>query len=170
MKTRQLFPLFAGLFLAGLVHSVAAAPAVVPANVTVIYQDPDNFTDVREGPGNFTSPYYLEVLKEYLQQTASPLLAPGQKLTITISDIDLAGETRFGSPDNIRIIKDVFIPRVVLKFELVDAAGKVVKEGARRLTDLNFTYKLHLPGFNEPLFYDKEMLKDWVVREFRAKA
>ncbi len=170
MKTRPLLVLFAGLFLAGLVNQSAGAPAVVIDNVTVIYQDPDNFTDVRENNSTLTSTYYLDELKACLQQTASPLLAPGQKLTITVSDVDLAGETRFGRPDDIRVIKDIFIPRVALKFQLVDAGGKVVKEGERKLSDPAFMQRLHLPGSDEPLYYDKAMLKDWVVREFKTKA
>ena len=170
MKTRQLLPLFAGLFVASLVNHAAAAPAVASDNVTVIYQDPDNFTDVRENQSGFTSTYYLDLLKTCLQQTASPLLAPGQKLTITISDIDLAGETRLGRPDNIRVIKEAFLPRVTLKFRLVDGDGNVVKEGDRRLTDMAFMQNLRLPGANEPLYYDKELLKDWVAKEFKAKA
>lgn len=170
MKTRQLLPLFAGLFVAGLVNQAAAAPAVASDNVTVIYQDPDNFTDVRENSSTLASTYYLDELKACLQQAASPLLAPGQKLTITISDIDLAGDIRPGSLNNIRIIKDIFFPRVMLKFRLVDANGQVVKEGDRRLTDLAFMQKLRLPGANEPLSYDKDLLKDWVTKEFRDKA
>jgi hypothetical protein len=170
MKTRLLFPLFAGLFLAGLAsQAVAAAPATAPTNVTVIYQDPDHFTDVRDSTSSFASTYYLDELKACLQQAASPLLAPGQKLTITISDIDLAGDIRPGSLTNVRIIKDIYIPHVALKFQLVDSAGKVVKEGDRRLTDLAFMQRLRIPGADEPLYYDKALLKDWVSSEFKSK-
>jgi len=169
MKTRQLLPLCAGLFVASLVNHATAAPAVASDNVTVIYQDPDHFTDVRESSSTFASTYYLDELKACLQRAASPLLAPGQKLTITISDIDLAGDIRPGSINNIRVIKDVFIPRVALKFQLVDGAGKVIKEGDRTLSDLAYMQRLRLPGSNEPLYYDKELLKDWVAKEFRAK-
>lgn len=170
MKTRPLLPLVAGLLAAGFALQAVAAPKVTPDNVAVTFQNPDKFTDVLENHSNETSPYYLDQVKECLQQTASPLLAAGQRLNITITDIDLAGDTRLNQPDNIRIIKDIYVPRVNLKFQLLDGDGNVVREGVRKLTDLNFNQKISLPGSNEPLYYDKQLLKEWVRDEFRARS
>lgn len=170
MKIPQLLPLLAGLVLtAGFAIPAAAAPKAKD-NVTVNFQDPDKFTDVLENNSNSTSTYFLDQLKGCLQETASPLLAPGQKLVITVTDIDLAGETRFNQPDQIRIMKDIYAPRAELKFELLGADGKVLKSGERRLVDHDYLMQAGRVGTSEPLFYDKQLLKDWLQREFRNKS
>ena len=172
MKTRQILPLLAGLVLtAGFaIPAVAATAAKVPDNVTVTFQDPDSFTDVLENGTNSTSTYYLDQLRACIQQTASPLLAAGQKLAVTISDIDLAGETRFNQPHQIRIMKDIYTPKIQLKFQLLDADGKVLKEGERRLTDMNYLMQIRRPGSDEPLHYDKQLLKQWVKDDLKTKS
>jgi len=172
MKTRQILPLLAGLVLtAGFaLPAVAASAAKTPENVTVTFQDPDSFTDVLENGSNTTSTYYLDQLRECIQQAASPLLASGQKLAVTVTDIDLAGETRFNQPHQIRIMKDIYTPKTHLKFQLLDAEGKVLKEGERRLTDMNYLMQIRRPGQEEPLYYDKELLRQWVKSEFKTKS
>jgi len=172
MKTRHILPLVAGLALAaGFVSSATAEPKS-PAldNVTVTFTDPDNFTDVRENRTMNNSPYFLEELKKTLQETAAQQLAAGQKLAITVTDVDLAGDNSFNSPDHIRIMKEIYAPRVHLKFQLLDAAGKVVKEGERKLIDQFYLRQVKMIGSQDPLYYDKELLKRWVRDEFRTKS
>jgi hypothetical protein len=169
MKTRYLLPLLAGLALtAGFVPSLAAA-AQPPENVTVTFQEPDKFTDVRENQSETTSTYYLDVLQGFLQETASSLIPADQKLTVTVLDIDLAGETRNGHPSNVRVMTATTLPRIHLKFQVLDADGKVLQEGERKLTDLNYQNQIRRPGSDEPLFYDKELLRQWLRSEFKAK-
>jgi hypothetical protein len=62
------------------------------------------------------------------------------------------------------------MPRVQLKFQLLAADGKVVKEGTRHLSDPSYLYQIRLPGSQDPLYYDKALLKEWVRSEFRDKA
>ena len=144
-----------------------AADKISSDNVTITFQDPDNFTDVRENGRNDTSTYYLDELRHCLQQTAAPLLAPGQKLAITVTDIDLAGETRFNQPHQIRVMKDIYAPRVHLKFQLLGADGKVMKEGERKLQDLDYLMQAGRPGASEPLYYDKLLLRQWLQHELK---
>ena len=169
MKTRLLLSLLAGLALLAGCASPSAAPAKAPTNVTVQFQDPDKFTDVRENNSTITSTYYLDSLRDYIVKTASPLLAEGQQLSITVTDIDLAGENLFNQPHMIRIMKDIYTPKVKLSFRLVDAGGKVVKEGDRQLIDLNYLLQSGRIGSNEPLYYDKAQLQQWITAEFGAK-
>jgi len=170
MKTRLILSLLAGLALLAGCASPNAAPAKTPTNVTVQFQDPDKFTDVRENNSTITSTYYLDSLRDYLVKTASPLLADGQQLSITITDIDLAGENLFNQPHMIRIMKDIYTPKVKLSFRLVDAGGKAVKEGERQLIDLNYLLQVGRLGSNEPLYYDKVQLEHWIKAEFGPKA
>ena len=169
MKTRYLLPILAGLALAAGSATPVLAAAKTPDNVTVTFEKPDDFTDVLENGSNLTSTYYLDQLRDCFLQTASPALAAGQKLAVTVTDIDLAGETRFNQPHQIRIMKDIYAPKIQLKFQLLGADGKVVKEGERRLIDLNYLTQLRLPGRDEPLYFDKQLIKQWVANEFKAK-
>jgi len=173
MPTHRFFTLLASLALAaGVAAPLGAAPVATSDNVTVAFQNPDEFTDVHENGSMTTSSYYLDQLKACLQTTAAPRLAAGQRLAITVTDIDLAGDNVLQrNPDHIRIMKDIYAPRVELAFRLVDGDGKVLKEGKRTLTDSNYLQNLRLPGAgNDPLYFDKELLKRWVHDEFRAKA
>lgn len=141
-----------------------------PSNVTISYKDSDKFTDARSSFGFSTDQYYLDTLSDHLKKVAGKKLAAGQKLEVTVTDVDLAGEFLpiHGGMDQVRIVKDIFTPKIVLTFKVIDATGKVVKEGERHLTDLNFMSNLGIIGRNEPLFYDKALLTDWVNKEFKS--
>ena len=63
------------------VSSEASKPS---ASVTV-FQDPDNFTDVRDSHTNMNSSSDLDELRDTVQQTAAPLLAAGKPATASPS-------------------------------------------------------------------------------------
>lgn len=171
MKINRLISLIAGLVLsASFATPTFAAPAPTPDNVIVTFQNPDTFSDVLENHQNTTSTYFLNELQECIIKTASRRLATGQKLLITVTDIDLAGETRFNQPEQIRVMREIYTPRVKLKFQLLDPEGKVLKEGERSLVDRDYLMLAQRPGSSEPLFYDKQMLKDWITQEFKKSA
>lgn len=158
--------LLAAALLAGPALTAADTPS---SPVTVSFHESDKFTDARSHWGGDTDQGYLDILSSHLQKTASRFLAAGQKLEVTFTDIDLAGDFIPGNVKNqdIRVIKDIYIPRQKLTFRLLGADGQVVKEGERRLSDLNFMNNLGLIGRNDPLFYDKALLTDWLEKEFK---
>lgn len=159
--------------------SLAAAVALHGANnandrVEVNFSEPEKFTDAADGPrgtdrgrdGN------LDTLKQHLIERASRALPEGQRLSVTITDVDLAGEVepwRTGAAQDIRLIKDIYSPRISLDYRVTDAAGAVVKEGSARLTDLTFNMKLHA-NRSDPRVYEKDLIDDWVRTEFGKKA
>jgi hypothetical protein len=69
---------------------------------------------------------------------------------------------------DVRIVKDVYPPRFLFRFEIKDDTGQVLKEGERRLTDLAFMQRLTLDR-QDPLRYEKDLLGDWVRSELRRK-
>ena len=98
-----------------------------------------------------------------MKKTATGRLAEGQKLKVIFTDIDLAGDIPPGRTDNVRFVQSIYIPRMQLTFELKDAKGTTLRQGERRLIDLDFQSKMtSFMDRNEPLNYDKEMLADWV--------
>ena len=109
----------------------------------------------------------LDELKRYLEMRAPGLLPAGQKLSVTLTDVDMAGEYEpWQQPgvNDVRIVKDLYPPRIDLEFKVTDAAGAVVKEGKRQLRDLSFMMKLSLRR-DDPHRYEKALLDDWLRKD-----
>lgn len=170
MKNTPILLLAAALIAGGCQSSQTSSTPVKQDNVAVSFQDADKFTDARESFGASSSQYYLDQLSEHLKKVAGKQLTTGQKLDVTINDIDLAGDFIPGnaSTQDIRVIKEIYIPRVKLTFKLLDAEGKVLKEGARSLSDLNYMSNIGLIDRDQPLFYDKALLTNWVRQEIKS--
>ncbi|HEY8682229.1 MAG TPA: DUF3016 domain-containing protein [Rhodanobacter sp.] len=146
--------------------SVIAQAATPPDNVTVHYKDPQHFTEARHSVGmHLIDPdAYLKPLQEYIAQRAARILAPGQRLDIEVTDVDRAGEyepwrgPRF---DDVRIIKDIYPPRIDLDFTLLGADGKVLREGSRKLRNAAFLNNLSATD-TDPLRYEKSLIDLWL--------
>ena len=172
MKT-PLFALICGLALAGggLTRAMAYGPNDATARTTVMFFEPEKFTDASDQwNSDLGRPENLADLKTYLVRTASRYLAPGQKLSITITDVDLAGDFepwRSSQLSDVRMVRDIYPPRIDLMFRLTDADGQIVKEGKRELRDPNFMMKLTMDR-NDPLRHEKNLLDSWLGEEFRS--
>ena len=110
---------------------------------------------------------YLDTLKRYIERQAARELAPGQTLDIVVTDIDRAGSylPSMGALNPVRIVRDVYPPRLKMHFRLLDSQGRVIREGERKLTDLGFMYDS--PGGlsnTDPLRYEKRMVDRWLAR------
>jgi hypothetical protein len=138
-------------------------------NVTVNYHDQERFTDCRSDYGSFTDQGYLDILSRQFGEVGARYIQADQKLEITVSDIDLAGDFQPTRPglDQIRIVKEIYRPRIALNFKLTGPDGKVVKEGDRVLSDSYFMSTISTIDRNEPLFYDKELISNWLRDEFK---
>ena len=159
--------LAAALCVGGCQSAPSNPHPAAPGDVTVNFKDPEKFTDVRDSSGGGTSQHYLDVLSKHVQETAARLLTARQKLTVTFTDIDLAGDIPPGRTDGVRIFKSLYIPRVELNFQLRDASSAVILEGDRHLIDMNFQRTITPVGQYDALSYDKQLLTDWVRKEFR---
>jgi hypothetical protein len=172
MKTK--LSLLALLSLAAAGVTVAAAPDKPVPAIEVSFVGSEKFTDVKDSDmgSDRGREAVLEQLKEHLVTHGAKYLAKGQRLQITVTDVDLAGDFepwRGINFHDIRIVKDIYPPRVELEFKLIDAEGKVVSEGKRQLRDLGYLTTMAMPT-SDPLRYDKEMLSDWLRQEFKRKA
>jgi hypothetical protein len=160
------------LTLAASAHSVAAGSesAPVPGRITVAFLEPARFTDLRDRAWRENDPeLYLPPLREHLEAKARRFVPPGCVLAITFTDIDLAGDFEpWRGPrwDDVRVVRDLYPPRLELTFRLTDADGHVVQEGRRELRDLAFLMKLPLAFPDDTLRHEKALLDDWLDREF----
>lgn len=153
----------------------AADPAPAAGRVTVTFAHPEKFTDVRDHSTDSENERgrdrFLPALKEHLEQRAGRLLPAGQKLAVTFTDVDLAGDFEpwrgIGFQD-VRIVKDLYVPRMTFRFQVTDADGRVVKEGERQLLDGAFQMRGFSASNSDSLRYEKEMLNGWLREEFPA--
>jgi Protein of unknown function (DUF3016) len=162
-----------GLIACGAVLDADTAKTE-PGNVTVVFDHPEKFTDVKDGylSTDKGRDGILGDIKEYIVDRATSYLQKGMKLEVKFTDIDLAGdyEPQLGPRfSDVRIMKDIYPPRLDLEFRITDADGKVLSEGKRKLTDLDYLRRVILPD-NDPLRYEKDILKDWLRGEIGAAA
>lgn len=143
------------------------------SSVEVNFKDPEKFTDLREefgGPTDSAIENYTYAFRTFIQDNAGYYLKDGQKLSVTFTDIDLAGDFEpWHGPqmDDVRIVKEIYPPRMSFDFKVTDASGKVIKEGHRDLRDLTFTMNVSIDR-NDPLHYEKSMLRDWMRDDLRS--
>ncbi len=149
-------------------QSTSAEPTV-----EVTFVEPENFTDVKDrySAQKEVAQHYLNTLKEHVQRAAGKRLQPGQRLKVTITDIDMAGDFEpWRSPQlqDVRIIKDIYPPRIDLSYQLLDANGTVVAEGKRELRDLAFNMRTTGLPTSDSLRHEKALLDDWLRRDLRT--
>ncbi|MCC7634133.1 DUF3016 domain-containing protein [Stenotrophomonas rhizophila] len=170
--------------------AIGAAQAAAPRTVTdpqapralagdsavqVQWTDPAQFSEIRQSSNRFEAERgnWVEQLAQYLRSAAGKRLAPGQSLEVTITDIERAGDYEpWHGPraNDIRILRDLYPPRISLTFSLRDAQGQVLAEGERKLSDSGYLHNLGLQRSSDPLRYEKKLLDDWLQRELRGAA
>lgn len=172
MKTTR-FLLLTTLVLAagGLAH--AFDPNKPLPRTEVVFFEPEKFADIRDGAFGSLDAAKSEILSElrtYTTKEANRYLAQGQVLTVTVLDMDLAGEFepwRGAQWADVRVVKDIYPPRIKLAFKLVGADGQVIRQGDRDLRDLAFMMKLTI-NREDPRRYEKELINDWLRQDLKG--
>jgi hypothetical protein len=163
MKTSLLLrPLFA----ASLMFAAASGAASLPDNVSVHYTDPQHFSEAENSRGAHlgNADAYLKPLQAYIAERAARMLSPGQRLDIEVTDVDRAGAYepwRGPRLRDVRIVKDVYPPRIDLHFILYGSDGQVRREGSRKLRDPGFLYSIAASD-QDPLRYEKALVDGWL--------
>ena len=170
MKLAQLLLVTSlGMAPALAVHAFTAAAG--KPRLEVVFLEPEKFTDVRDSymSSDVDRSGYLDQIRDYLVSQSRYCVPEGQKLFITITDVDMAGDFEpWHGPqwNDVRIVKDIYPPRIKLSFRLVDAEGNVLKQGDRDLRDLAFMMRISIVDRNDPVRYEKALLDDWMRSEF----
>jgi hypothetical protein len=158
-----------GCFLAAVCRSPADASEPVP-RISVVFVEPDKFTDVGYSEAERGSRAILLQLQRFIVETAARYLPESMRLEIKITDIDLAGDFEtFRGPqfDHVRVNKSIYPPRIALEFRVSDGTEQTVKEGKRTLIDLDYQLRVDYPR-EDYLRYEKELLRDWLRDELGA--
>jgi len=181
-------PLVAGLLTCLLVigSATAAAPRTVTdpqapralsgdSPVQVSWTDPAQFSEIRQSTNRFEAQRgnWVEQLATYVQTSAGKQLQPGQRLEVTLTDIKRAGDYEpWHGPraDGIRIMRDIYPPRITLQYTLKDATGRIVDEGEAKLSDSGYLHNIGLRSDSDPLRFEKRLIDDWVKRQLTTQA
>jgi hypothetical protein len=139
--------------------------------VAVAWADPAGFTEIRNSNNRFDAARgnWLTDLAQYLRKRSEAVLPAGERLQLTIVDIDRAGDYepwRGLALQDTRIVRDLYPPRMTVQFQLFDASGKLLEEGERKLSDPAFLLGSSPINDSDPLRYEKRMIDSWVRREF----
>jgi len=65
----------------------------------------------------------------------------------------------------VRIVKDLYPPKMKFHFQLIGADNAVIREGDRELRDLSFMMSSD-SNSSESMRYEKKMLENWLRDEF----
>ncbi|MCV2884786.1 DUF3016 domain-containing protein [Aestuariibacter sp. AA17] len=161
-----------------VVFSVAAKATDEIQNVEINWQNPEKYTDI-DGANESNKRFRERTIKQLTSHISdlAATLPDGQSLTITVTDVDLAGQVwpasfvgMGNSGSEIRLIKDVYIPRMELHYTLHDNTGAVVMEDDVKLKDMAFNHKLNRYFDDESLRYEKAMLDAWFKDTFTTMA
>lgn len=153
----------------------ADAPRALPTAgpVSVAWNDPAQFSEMRHSGNRYAASQgnWLNNLATYMRKEAEETLPAGHRLDLTIVDIQRAGryEPWLGpNMQDARIIRDMYPPRMTLRFRELDAAGTVVAEGERKLSDPAFLMNASRMGDSDPLRYEKRMVDSWLRSDWRT--
>jgi len=151
-----------------------AASAADGARVRVDWTDPSQFTELKyyHGTRDTRPTEWLEPLARHLRARAERILPAGEQLEVTFTDVQRAGNYEPGHGprlDEVRIVRDIYPPRIDLRFRLLDANGTVLREGERKLRDTAFLMRDGAHD-DDPLRFEKRLLDQWLRKEFAARA
>ncbi|HBK45852.1 MAG TPA: DUF3016 domain-containing protein [Xanthomonadaceae bacterium] len=140
--------------------------------VKVSWTDPAQFSEIRYSRNRWESQRgnWVDDLATYFQKNAAKRLPDGQRLDINITDIKRAGDYEpWHGPrmDDIRVVKDIYPPRISFSYTRFAADGSVIDQGEEKLVDSGFLMNSSQALNNDPLRFEKRMIDDWLRREFR---
>ena len=149
----------------------AAAVRADDTRVTAVLANPERYTDFRSScvarPADARA--LAGEIEAFLRTEAAPLLPEDTRLEITVVNVDMAGDIeswRGPGRCDLRVMKDVYPPRIELRFRLTDADGRETRAGRRLLQDSNYLADAESGGLDR-LRHEKALLRDWLRRELR---
>ncbi|MCB1120176.1 MAG: DUF3016 domain-containing protein [Verrucomicrobiae bacterium] len=136
--------------------------------VDIQWNNPERYSDMEENLQYSRSLFrqFSNEMESFIQDKAHLYLPTDTTLELTFRDVDLAGEAepwRRPSADEIRIIKDVYPPRLKFNYKVIDESGEILKEGMAQITDTTYLWNAAQPGtMRDKFYYEKELMADWL--------
>lgn len=149
-----------------------ALPRSLPGDgaVSVRWTDPAQFSEIRHS-GNRPAARrgdWVRRLAEHVQRRAASRLPAGERLEVVITDVRRAGdyEPWLGpSAHDIRVLREIYPPRITLDFTRYAADGSIIASGERRLLDPMYLSGVGGSSRSDPLRYEKQLIDRWIRRD-----
>jgi hypothetical protein len=147
-----------------IITALLAVGTACAGQAKVTWQEPDNYTDIREG-NDLRDSFRQGLFRDFemLFADLAKKLPGGYVFDVTVTDVDLAGEVNamhFGLWQDIRVIKALYWPRMSLDYKLTDDAGQMLASGHEDIKDMAFFdrgIQRRLTRFS----FEERMLRDW---------
>ncbi len=159
MNTNSMFKLAA-------MAAVLLTTSAVAGEAVVDWKNPEKYTDIRSG--DQTAKSMRNSIAKSLGGEFSELAAqlpPGYQLGITVTDLDLAGEVdpvEFRQMNQIRVLKDIYFPRMIFDYQLKDAGGVVLQgQTAVDVSDMQYLLAMRSTRSSERFYAERKMIRDW---------
>lgn len=138
--------------------------------VTVHWGDPAEFSEIRESLNRYEAVQgdWVVELGDYVSERVARALPPGQRADVQILDIQRAGQYEWwwARAEDVRVMRDIYPPRMRVQFVRYDANGQVIAEGTQLFGDLAYLDGPQPLSTADSLRYEKRMIDRWVQREF----
>lgn len=149
--------------------SSAARELEHAGKVHVQWGDPGKFTEISHSGNRWEAARgnWVYELADHLANQASERLADGQQLQVTFTDIDLAGDYepwRGPRASDIRVLRDIYPPRIDLRYQLLGSNGQIIANGEQELRDLGYLNSSGSLRYRstDSLRHEKRMLDRWL--------
>lgn len=151
--------------LFALTIAMTCASNAFAGQAKVSWQEPEKFTDIRAS--NETRLGFQERVFKELEQVFSDMakqLPDGYQIEIVVTDVDLAGDvngTYRQMGNDIRIIKEIYWPRMSFTYAIKDAQNALLSSGTENVKDMNFMSGSRFTSGHSGFVYEEKMLNDW---------
>lgn len=161
--------------IAGFLILLLGATPAVAAEVKISYDEPEKFSDMGDGRRFDKSTFerFKAAMEDAFRDVANRHLDAGAILEVTFLDVDLAGETEpWMGPamEDVRIVRDIYPPRLKFRFIVRDEAGEKVKEGTAQISDNAFLWNIGTAttnAFARTFVYESDLIETWARRNLR---
>ena len=158
----------------GLMVAAMILPASALAGEAVVeWKHPEKYTDIRSGDQSAEG--MRKSIAKSLGGEFSGLAAqlpPGYRLSVTVTDLDLAGEVDpipMRTMNEIRVLKDIYFPRMIFDYQLKDARGAVLQgQTDVELKDMQYLSSMRTTRSSESFYAERKMIRDWFSKQITA--
>ena len=135
-----------------------------PPSLSIEFVNPDAYVDA-SAYGRGADKIVLATLEQHLRALGQHCLKSGERLSIRILDIDLAGGIEW-HPDRgqVRLLREVYWPRLELAYRRGDSEQPEFRESVSDMDYLRL--RPYLSSDYRPLPYERHLLNDWFSRRF----
>jgi|CZKI01.1.fsa_nt_gi hypothetical protein len=150
-----------------------ATPAPEPRAV-VVFDHPEKFMDIRiwriAADEEKDRRAVLAAFRDFIIQRAPAYLPEGYHLSITFTDMRLAGEFPPGGIGDKRVITQHWPPVFVFSWTVTDRSGAVIKTASENLMETAFMEVYGSSLDSGPLHFERAVLDGWMRENLRMQA